>query len=192
MLVQYDTLTRAPIPKRLLVIGSPRSGTQFITGLLNRFGLRVRHERMGEDGTVNCAWLVYRIKNDPLIQISGRQHYEFDQIVHIVRHPFAVIASLSAEMYGVFWDWQYRHSNIRVNPKLLSTVANFWMFWSDGCQKLSDSMVRLEDIAHLGERKNAGIHEHMKLSLDSFEDEEIREALERRCKRYGYKTDGSK
>ena len=185
MVVKYDALSRAPIPKRLLVVGSPRSGTQFISSLLNRFGLRVRHERMGEDGTVNAAWLAMRQEDDSLIQVTGRQHYEFEQIVHLIRHPIATITSLAAEIHPVFWDWQLRHSLVEVDPADLDSVAQFWVFWTDGCQKLCDSHVRLEDIAHLGQRRNEGMQTRLEVKTADFSNE-IETLLRNRCERYGY------
>jgi hypothetical protein len=185
MALEYDIPSRV-VAKRLLVIGSPRSGTHFLTTVLNKFGLRVRHERMGEDGTVNCAWLALKRKVDPLIRVTGRQHYEFDQIVHLIRHPYATISSLAVEMHDPFWLWQLPHTKIEVDPSDMSTIADFWMFWTDGCTKLADTTIRLEDIAHLGEVVSKGIYPHLALDASCFS-EEINEALGRRMERYGYK-----
>jgi hypothetical protein len=184
--IEYDPLIEKPIAKRLLAIGSPRSGTRFLTNLLNKFGLRVRHERMGEDGTVNPAWLAMRMKNDPLIQCTGRQHYEFDQIVHIVRHPLAVIRSLSLEMSEVWWKWQEVHSHLEVSdPSDLEKTAAFWVFWTDGCQHLCDTHIRLEDISHLGDPTGKGVKPEGRIvgsDLGAME-----ETVAQRCETYGYK-----
>jgi len=184
-MITYDTLSEAPIPKRLLVIGSPRSGTRFITNLLNEFGLRVRHERMGEDGTVNGAWLAMRMKDDPLIQVTGRQHYEFDKIVHLVRHPLATIQSLSNEMSRVWWDWQKIHSRLTIDdPSDLEQIAAFWVFWTDGCQHLCDTHIRLEDICHLGRQTGQGVKPRHKISYDDFG--VMKQTVLDRMKIYGY------
>lgn len=184
-MIEYDPLIQAPIPKRLLVVGSPRSGTRFITNFLNQFGLQVRHERMGEDGTVNGAWLAMRMKDDTLIKVAGRQHYEFDQIIHLVRHPLAVIRSLSLEMSEVWWKWQSVHSKIEIpDPSDLELIAAFWVFWTDGCQHLCDTHIRLEDISHLGDRTGKGVQPEGRLTPDDLGCMAL--TVAERCKTYGY------
>jgi hypothetical protein len=149
--IEYEPLQHEPIPKRLLVIGTPRSGTHFFTKLMQGFGMRVQHERMGEDGTVNCAWLAMRMPNDPVIKVTGRQNYDFDRIIHLIRHPLPTIASMSHALHGVFWEWQEIHSNLHIHDTTdLEKLAAFWLFWTDGCKHLCDTAIRLEDIAHLG------------------------------------------
>ncbi len=137
--------------KRLLVVGSPRSGTKFCASFLQDLGLRVNHERMGEDGTVNGAWLAPRTEGDTFLQPPcGREGYTFDKIIHLVRHPLKTIHSLSVEMHDFypFWEWQEKFSNLKVNDRDdLELVAAFWLFWTDGCARLADSTIRLEDIS---------------------------------------------
>jgi hypothetical protein len=150
-----EALEGEPIPKRLLVVGSPRSGTMYFTQFLRRFGMRVSHERMGEDGTVNAGWLAPKLEEDPLIVGRGRQHYEFEKIIHLVRNPLACIDSLSREMHDVFWRWQ--------------------------------RLQRLEDIAHLGDVENRGIHFPAKLQTDAFGS--LKNDIEARMLLYGYQAD---
>ena len=181
----FDPVTQPQQHKHLLVVGSPRSGSMFITEMLRTWGMRICHERMGEDGIVHCAWLAERLKNDRLIPGTGRQHYTFDRIVHLVRHPLRTIDSLSRELSPVFWDWQERHSRIRVNDTNdLEKVAAFWCFWTDGCEILCDAHIRLETIAHLGKKVNANTkpkHELKMNDLGAMKDE-VRE----RMGNYGY------
>jgi hypothetical protein len=169
----YERPVEPPIPKRLLVIGSPRSGTHFMTALLNIFGMRVRHERMGEDGTVNSAWLAMKKINDSLINPVGRQHYEFDQIIHLVRNPLDTIGSLASEMSQAFWEWQEEHSNIAIyaeNPKI-DRIAAFWVFWTDGCQHLCDSTIKLESIQHLGPVQGKAVHKRAEVKIADLGDQ---------------------
>ncbi len=154
--------------------------------MLNRFGMRVKHERMGEDGTVNWAWLAMRSKDDPVLLVDGRQHYTFDRIIHLVRHPLVTIESLSRELNPVFWDWQERHSKIAVPDRSdIEKVAAFWVFWTDGCQHLCDQQLRLEDIAHLGEVEGKGKGDKRRLHPEELGCME--EEVTKRAELYGYK-----
>jgi hypothetical protein len=182
-----EALEGEPIPKRLLVVGSPRSGTMYFTQFLRRFGMRVSHERMGEDGTVNAGWLAPKLEEDPLIVGRGRQHYEFEKIIHLVRNPLACIDSLSREMHDVFWRWQRLHSQIEVPPDDIERIAAFWVFWTDACQHMCDEYVRLEDIAHLGDVENRGIHFPAKLQTDALGS--LKNDIEARMLLYGYQAD---
>jgi hypothetical protein len=149
--IKYEHIQHEPIAKRLLVVGAPRSGTHFIADVLQGFGMRVKHERMGEDGTVNCAWLAMRQEGDEIITVTGRQNYDFDKIVQLVRHPLECIPSMSKNLTPMFWKWQAAHSDLHIpDPTDLEMVAAFWIFWTDGCLHLADKTIRLEDISNLG------------------------------------------
>jgi len=183
---KYDTPTTPPIPKRLMVVGSPRSGTHFITTLLNLFGMRVSHERMGEDGIVNAAWLAMRKPNDALINPMGRQHYEFDRIIHLVRNPLDTIGSLQCEMTPIWWEWQKFHTNVEItDPSDLEKVAAFWVCWTDGCQRLADASIKLEHIRHLGQPEGVGVAARSEVKIHDLG--AMQETVEQRMEFYGYK-----
>jgi hypothetical protein len=173
-----------PIQKRLLVIGSPRSGTGYFTRVLNAWGMRVCHERMGEDGIVNCTWLMRRFDDDPLMIGKGRQHYQFEKIIHLVRNPLKCIDSLNRDLSRQFWDWQILHSGIEVVPGCMETYAAFWLYWTDGCERGSDERVRLEDIQHLGQRRNQGMSQPRDLKLEHLGS--MADEVEHRMMMYGY------
>jgi hypothetical protein len=184
--IDYEPLQHSPIAKRLLVIGAPRSGTHFIAAFLQEFGMRVKHERMGEDGTVNFAWLAMRVRNDPIVKVTGRQNYDFDQMMHIVRHPLMCIPSISANLPRHFWDWQEIHSDLHIpDEDDLEMVAAFWIFWTDGCQHLCDKTLRLEDLAHMGKPEGLGVQRNKDpITLDDCG--AMAEEVEKRMKLYGY------
>lgn len=186
--LQYETLQIPPIPKRLLVVGAPRSGTHFIAEFLQGFGMRVAHERMGEDGTVNSSWLAMRAVNDPVIKVIGRQNYDFEKMLHLVRHPFQCIPSMSLHVTAHFWDWQERHSRLKVDdPEDLEKIAAFWVFWTDGCTHLcGQNVLRLEDIASLGKPAGVGKTRREPIKLDDCG--AMAEEVAKRMDVYGYKS----
>ena len=85
--------------KRLLITGCGRSGTLYSARVWQSLGLDIRHERpvppngvMGTDGA--ASW--YMAADDPKPP-SGPStlDYTFDVIIHQVRHPLKVIASMA-------------------------------------------------------------------------------------------------
>jgi hypothetical protein len=181
---KHEPVVGDQIQKRLLVIGCPKSGTKFYAELLESWGFRIRHERMGEDGTVNSGWLMRKLVDDPLLVGKGRQHYEFDRIIHLVRHPLACIDSMRRELSRQFWEWQQIHSGIEVVPGNLETLAAFWLYWTDGCERGSDLRVRLEDIQHLKPRANAGLEEPYAIKVEDLGS--MAAEIESRLILYGY------
>tara|TARA_R110002020_G_scaffold455_1_gene2306 strand:- start:414 stop:1133 length:720 start_codon:yes stop_codon:yes gene_type:complete len=71
---------KIPYKTKLLILGSPRSGTYFTTRLLHNLGLDIRHESTDTHGTVSSLHL---------LNTSG-----FTKIVHQIREPLKTISSL--------------------------------------------------------------------------------------------------
>lgn len=176
--------------KKVLVIGSPKSGTTYMAWLLRELGLRVEHERMGEDGTVNAAWLVAKIENDPLFkEEKGRQHFMFDRVIHLVRHPLATIASLRAMPPWPFLRWQYIWTGIMFKePEIPPAwmLAKLWIWWTDRCESTADTTIRLCDIMDIGPPKNVTVAPTPLVHWEDIDDELTLEALRHRAEKYGW------
>jgi|TARA_R110000851_G_scaffold330513_1_gene503412 hypothetical protein len=71
---------RIPYKTKLLILGSPRSGTYFTTRLLHNLGLDIRHEGTDIHGTVSSLHL---------LNSSG-----FSKTIHQIREPLKTISSL--------------------------------------------------------------------------------------------------
>lgn len=172
--------------KRLLVVGSPRSGTQFFAKMLQNFGMRVNHERMGEDGIVNSAWL---IPEDPSFSDPGRVNYSFDKIIHLVRHPLQVIDSISreGESFGPFWEIQERHTGLKILDFTdMEAIAEFWLHWTRGCHQMADMYIRLEDVQHLGDKVHEGPNADKRMKLEWSDVGEAEKALRKQAARFKY------
>lgn len=76
--------------KKVLVVGCPRSGTTYMAQLLQSYGLDVRHEEMGEDGT--SSWPMATCHKGPWG--ARRSNFRFQNTIHVVRDPVRVVASL--------------------------------------------------------------------------------------------------
>lgn len=78
----------------LLITGCGRSGTTYISAVLQEFGLDVRHECYGADGI--CSWPMTVVDDDlpwKWLPPGRNKDMKFTHILHQVRHPLKVIAS---------------------------------------------------------------------------------------------------
>lgn len=82
-----------PSVKQILVVGHPRSGTGFMSRLLQAYGLAVGHEQVDEDGI--SSWMFAATTTEVPFSFDGssRANYIFQTMIHVVRHPLGVIAS---------------------------------------------------------------------------------------------------
>lgn len=174
--------------KRLLVIGSPRSGTKFFANTLKGFGMRVNHERMGEDGIVHSGW----VPPGGNTRFKGytREKFSFDKIIHLIRHPLLVIDSLSRQGPGFpnFWEMQEEHSGVKLlnNHEDLEAIARFWIYWITASKQQADYQMRLEDIQHLGDPENVGLHKDKAIKLVWSDVGDAEDDLRKCAKRFFY------
>lgn len=78
----------ATAEKLLLVVGHPRSGTGFMSRLLQAFGLSIGHERMQEHGI--SSWMQAGRATAGVWNWS-----RFGDVLHVVREPLSVISSMA-------------------------------------------------------------------------------------------------
>src|SRR5210317_297718 len=95
------------IRKNLLVIGSGRCGTTWLSQTLQAAGFDVKHECVGDHGTVSLFFQVdadwypfvpWVAKEPGRVAHVGerRSDFVFDHVVHLVRHPLEVAASMQS------------------------------------------------------------------------------------------------
>jgi hypothetical protein len=78
--------------KKFLILGHPRSGTQFMARLFQQFGYDIGHERMRSDGISSWMFAVdgYQMFKD---QTLKKTDYTFDYMIMNIRHPLDIISS---------------------------------------------------------------------------------------------------
>ena len=86
---------------KLLIIGSPRSGTQFTTYLLKYLGFKIGHEESDDQGCVSSLHLTVP--------------KEFNTVLHQIREPLQTISSLHKI------DW--------ADKEVTSWIAGKWIFF---------------------------------------------------------------
>lgn len=113
----------------LLVTGCPRSGTQYTAECLRHAGLRVKHEVLDADGTVDWR-LAPEAANWPVV-------------VHQVRHPLKTIASFTT-MMPTSWRRLATGAGVRLTGDKLRDGMRIWVGWN----RLLEGhwRVRVEDI----------------------------------------------
>lgn len=113
--------------KLVLVIGCPRSGTGYMWKVLSKCGVRVAHEREGQQGIV--SWLFTADSADPAWGPKTTD-YHFKHIFHQVRHPLKCIASMHL-VVNKAWAYICREvPEIKRNDPDLVRSAKMWYYWN--------------------------------------------------------------
>lgn len=146
--------------KKLLVTGCGRSGTLYLTSYLQKLGLDVRHENpippngvMGKDGMI--SWFMAADEPNPPMG-PGRSHYEFEYVLHLVRHPLKVIASVAQfilksdirsykyiKKYCGFTHWP-EFSQSFEQEQLYKFAMEYWLGWNNLTNNIATHRARVE------------------------------------------------
>ncbi len=130
---------------KLCITGCGRSGTKYITKVLNALGVKVKHEAMGKDGIVSGTMAC-----KPEIGFQGPPWPKegFDTILHQVRDPLKVISSnTTARRKGLVWLEQY--IPIKADMPPLERSAKYWYYWNLIAENLTDRRYRIEDLPQI-------------------------------------------
>lgn len=136
--------------KFLLIVGTARSGTFYVTKLMKECGIFIRHEYYGDDGV--CSWLmVAETNNTPWG--PGRVGYTFTHILHQIRNPLKCMSSIyTTEPYEA---WKYVLENTPEitwrDPKVVR-CAKYWYYWNLKAEKLAEFSYAVEDIENQWEK----------------------------------------
>lgn len=148
--------------REIRVIGNSRSGTTWLTRVLNAVGKDVGHEYVRSHGTVSCFFFMdtvqypYSPSTHPkgLIAHVGERlsQYRFENTGMIVRHPLLTIGSIWSTM-GVehqLWLEKYGVIPMGLKPKLLKSMHT-WHAVNLACEKVTDRRYQLERLAEEGQ-----------------------------------------
>lgn len=148
--------------RKLLITGCGRSGTLYASEVWKGQGLDVRHENplppngcMGKDGI--ASW--YMAVDDPNPPFGpSAAGYEFDFIIHQVRHPLKVIASVAQFILRDPLSRDYIERNVpqtrliapeRSMPRkeqLLLQASRYWYYWNLVAQAKASMTVQVESL----------------------------------------------
>jgi len=135
----------------ILITGCGRSGTTYTTVVLRALGLKILHEKMGKDGTVNWR-LPYDLPYGPMMPLNRYPTNGLDgfgHIFHQVRNPLKAIPSIHTVTAR---SWKYisqTEPKIQMSDPLLIRCMKYWMYWNKQCQKISEMTYQIENFNFL-------------------------------------------
>ena len=132
----------------ILITGHQRSGTGYMAALCQAMGLDVGHERPGKDGISSFQYAVEtdRVPFHSVDDNKGRNHYRFDRIIHVVRHPLHVIASTAfTDMNGAI-EWQAKFVPVTAPEQHgIRRAVQTYLGWNELIEEQTAELVRVED-----------------------------------------------
>ncbi len=120
---EYDG--RLAIGKGIYICAAARSGTMYMSKLLNAMGYEVGHEIVKKNGCVGY----------PLVIIRP------DNCFHQVRHPLKQIASMMAHK-----SWGFMEDVIDVPRRGLLGCMTYWLKWNKLCEEFCVWRYRIEQL----------------------------------------------
>lgn len=141
------------IHKKVLVTGCCRSGTKYTNRVLNRAGVKVKHENMGKDGTVSCFFFL-DCESYPYDPRTERGHlgdrlgnYTFDVTLHQVRNPLKAIPAQAAIYSREHLDWVDSNNLVPsfMSPRILH-AAHLWLATNEIVSTMADYTYRVENM----------------------------------------------
>lgn len=136
---------------RTVVTGSARSGTKWLSLLLNDIGVPSTHEDVWKPNGTHM-W-----GNSKAVEVSCIAN-AFDlseqSVFHLVRHPLDVIPSLIERELVELKNGGYRHANfvhdqvpeVAQKTKIETKAAAYWLHWIDLADSQSQRRFRLEGL----------------------------------------------
>jgi len=145
----------------LIITGTGRSGTSYVSAVLSLAGCPCGHETMFTQFypdnecpplPAEASWLAV-----PFIKPE-------DKVVHLIRHPLKVIASMAAKLHvkpgdDSYWKFIYKHTGIEFTT-YVDFRAKFFVEWTKRVIARRDRVIKIErfgrnEVAMLG--RMAGI-----------------------------------
>lgn len=136
----------------LLVLGHPRSGTGFISQYLTALGLPVGHERMQDRGV--SSWMFAADADAVPYTFDGTvpTQFAFRHIVHVVRSPEKVIASMAFASLPDARTTNYMSRFITINRQgsVIEQAVQTYLGWNKLIMaRRPDLRVKVEEAAEI-------------------------------------------
>jgi len=122
--------------KNLLVTGTGRCGTHFISKALNQTGvIDFPHEKTGEHGTsstwfsVDSDWYPVALHHieDLTAHIGERRSdYKFNNVIHVVRDPLKCIHSINSVFRKITYDFHIENKVIPLTHNPFEKKGKYW------------------------------------------------------------------
>ena len=131
--------------KKLLIIGCGRAGTSYISHVLKNIGLDIAHETYGKDGLSNWYFAPgSKMSHGPYGAGILFGQYKYEHVFHQIRHPLKTISSSQRFTPGS-WRYAFRYIPITVGKSLLYNCMEYWLYWNQIAEEISEWSYRIED-----------------------------------------------
>lgn len=130
--------------KNLLVVGTGRCGTEWLSKTFMQANLSVPHECVGELGTVSnffhtdhhwypyLPWARDDVHRGRKAHVGERlSDFKFRHIVHIVRHPLKTVASMIGAFSAINYHWAYDCGVLKTVWDLEPSILVKLHYWRD-------------------------------------------------------------
>ena len=134
--------------KRTLIIGTPRSGTSYISELVAPFGIDIGHEKMGRDGMVDWEATFWDKEPSYVREPSDQNIFmsDFDIVFHQVRHPIPTIESMHIVDENNWVKARACVEQINVSDSKLLACMKFYYYYNLKAEKEAGYQYRIENI----------------------------------------------
>lgn len=191
--------------KNILITAHPRSGTRYIANLLNAIGYSCTYEKKNPNGfTASWKHIISGEFEKPCPETNIV--FDFDKVIHQVRHPLNVIASstslwiMSIKYMAKFIDLP--DPIVNKNNTVLNCMIS-WLKWNEIIESKASWRYRIENIQYvqkelceqleipnqaIPEFRHANTREHMELTWDDLYkiNINITDDIKNKAFQYGY------
>lgn len=195
------------LKRDLLITGCARSGTGYISHLLQACKMKIGHEKTQADGV--SSWIMCTEAKHVPWAVDSRHKTRFAHIFHQVRDPLKVISSVQTEGEP---SWKYILKHIpEIHPEDSQIVkcAKYWYYWNIKAEQQAEWTYQVEKIhevwgefcRRLGRKldrsqleivpHNVNTRTHSELTWEDLKaklDPELYHNIQQLAKRYGYST----
>ncbi len=151
-----DKLPKNKVEDReLLILGTGRCGTSMLSRMFQAVGLDVRHEKVGEFGTVSLffnvdsEWYPMNPWSKSSVHVGERRSdFRFKHVWHVVRDPYKVIPSMTGIFPALNYEFFVDNGIIKpgIKPALLK-CAHVYYELNKLAEKQASFRFKVEDMS---------------------------------------------
>lgn len=133
--------------KKILIVGTPKSGTMYITTLLKHLGLDFGHEeQLGKDGQSN--WMLAPGRGTTPPEGPSFKKFKDSIILHQIRHPLDTISSCTR----IGWNKHiFNHVPMDHTHSLIEQAMNLYYYWNRMAERTASWSYRIEALPDIWE-----------------------------------------
>lgn len=132
----------------ILVTGTGRSGTHYTAVVMQKLGLDIPHEAVGKDGSASWKHIVsgtFEVRKKRVHRVTEINSGGFDTILHQVRTPLKVIASM--QTFSAFtWDYMAKFIELDRSAPQTRQAMQAYLHWNRLIEKKAQWRFQIEQL----------------------------------------------